>query len=286
MTIKDTFQFASGSVPGRHHLGHHPNLVGLNNQDAMGMRVTDDHAVLVVSDGCGNGDYSEVGSRILTRITLNAFEMLIREPFGCEPISGMWCGIAFNEIRDRFRSVATAICDPEHFGWRDEFYRNHFLATLMVAIVTPETTAILSIGDGVYAVNGGVVELDPGVGNMPAYIAYGFMNDVQAPLGSYHFTVRTKIPTRNVTSLLIGTDGVGDLIAKEMFPLPGKLGKTVGPLSWFWSPKAFKRSVKVHQRLRLINREVARERPGGGIEIHRGLLPDDTTLISMRRKDA
>ena len=284
MTIIGTFQFASGSVPGRHHLGHHPNLVGLNNQDSMGMRVTDDYAILVVSDGCGAGDHSEVGSNILTRITLNAFEMLLRTPFGCDPFSGMWCGIAFNEIRDRLRSVASVICDRETFSSRDFFYRQHFLATLMVAVVTPKETAVLSIGDGVYAVNGDVTELDPGAGNMPAYIAYGLMADIQAPLGSHNFTVLECLPTCNVDSLLIGTDGIGDLIAKENEHLPGNPSKKAGPLSWFWSTKAFKTSVRVHQRLRLINREVARERPGGGIEIHRGLLPDDTTLISMRRR--
>ena len=288
MSIKDTFQFTSGSVPGRHHLGHHPNLIGSNNQDSMGMRVTDDYAILVVSDGCGSGDYSEVGSRLLVDISLRVFSSLFR--YGYPPELGEeemdWVSIAHVQIVDALRDVSRVVLGDVSFSKRDEFVRSHLLATLVVAVVAKFDTVVLSAGDGVFAVNGDATSLEPGTDNTPAYIAYGLMPGVNAPNGSFHFTVQVRRPTKDVDSLLIGTDGLGDLIAKADSPLPGKPSKTVGPLSWFWSPAAFKNSVKVDRRLRLINREVARGCPGGGIEIHRGLLGDDTTLISMRRKDA
>jgi hypothetical protein len=283
MTIKDIFQFTSGSVPGRHHLGHYPNLVGINNQDSMGMRVTDDCAILVVSDGCGSGEHSEVGSRLLVDITLRVFDALLHHPYLVDLSELGWIEAAHFQILDAIRDVSRLVLGAVPLGKRDEFIRTHLLATLLVAVVTDDTTVILSIGDGVFSINGDVTVLDPGADNAPAYIAYGLVPGIEAPRGSFCFTVRAQLPTASVESLLIGTDGVGDLIGKEEFPMPGG-AKPVGPLSWFWSPKAFKNSVKVHQRLRLINREVVRERPGGGIEIHRGLLGDDTTLISMRRK--
>jgi hypothetical protein len=84
------------------------------------------------------------------------------------------------------------------------------------------------------------------------------------------FQINQQIATEKVQSILIGTDGVIDLIKAENRNLPRKLEK-VGSLSQFWqSDRYFDNPDLVRRKLFLINHQAD------------GLLPDDTTLITLR----
>jgi hypothetical protein len=82
---------------------------------------------------------------------------------------------------------------------------------------------------------------------------------------------------------MIGTDGVSDLIEVAQRPLPGRT-EPVGPIEQFWSKTALASGVWIQQRLDAINHQTARPDPeNGGIRHDLGLLPDDTTIIALRR---
>jgi serine/threonine protein phosphatase PrpC len=61
--MNDILKMATGTIPGRRHVGSGNLLVGKNNQDALGTAVSDECFVAVVCDGCSTGAYSEFGAR-------------------------------------------------------------------------------------------------------------------------------------------------------------------------------------------------------------------------------
>ena len=86
---------------------------------------------------------------------------------------------------------------------------------------------------------------------------------------------------------MIGTDGVFDLENSEERKIPGK-EDLVGPISQFWQDKRYYNNPDMIRRsLSLINRCVTRIPKGedGSLKIQHenGLLPDDTTIVAIRR---
>jgi len=115
-----------------------------------------------------------------------------------------------------------------------------------------------SIGDGVVFVNDRLTRLGPFADNAPPYPAYALTAaDGDGP----RFQIERIAPTSEVRSLLIGTDGVNDLIAAQDRPVPGKT-ETVGPISRFWKDECyFANPDAVRRRLALINSECVRQDP-------------------------
>ena len=86
--------------------------------------------------------------------------------------------------------------------------------------------------------------------------------------------------------MLIGSDGVSDLIQVAEQALPGR-SEMVGDLADFWQDdRYFRNPDQVRRRLALINREVTMlDKQAQHWVRQSGLLPDDTTLIVIRRKE-
>jgi hypothetical protein len=147
-------------------------------------------------------------------------------------------------------------------------------------VVTPEHTLVFSAGDGVWALNGHVHALGPFPGNAPPYLAYGLLPDSLVP-----FVRQALVPTSEVDSLMLGTDGVGDLarLAEAVVP---EAGDIVGPLSQFWrEERYFRNPDALRRRLSLLARESVRVDPVSHRLVRSpGLLPDDTTLVVLRRR--
>ena len=61
--IETPFQFAAASVQGRDHV-----VLGKNNQDAHLLHTDPEGTLLLVSDGCGSGAYSEAGAQLGVRL--------------------------------------------------------------------------------------------------------------------------------------------------------------------------------------------------------------------------
>ena len=152
-------------------------------------------------------------------------------------------------------------------------------------------TVVFSNGDGLVIINDKQILLGPFPGNAPPYIAYDLLDPAVASISHKDTTFKITgcIPTATLNRLLIGTDGVSDLKKAEHKNLPGQ--KTpVGPLNWFFDEGLFFQNPDLlRRRLSLINRDTVkyvRNDRSQIIETKKsyGLLPDDTTLIVVRRK--
>jgi len=290
--MKGTFEIAGGSVAGRDHA-----MVGRNNQDAFAWYQDDDVTIAVVCDGCSEGPHSEVGANLIARGMVYAIRDILAKPVIEADHRDVPEDIlldlpeeldtALSEARDEVVSTMHDLAMSGIAGSLDDmprFVRDHLLATTVGCIIARWGTAVFSIGDGVYAMDGAVTQIGPFPGNEPPYLAYDLVpKSALRRSMALQFQVHTIVPTENLSSVLLGTDGVGDLIAAADRNLPGK-DDLVGPLAQFWTDdRYFRNPDMVRRRLTLVNREAVRVE-NGMVARTPGLLPDDTTLVAIRRK--
>ncbi len=272
------FQLAAGSVIGREHV-----VSGKNNQDAARSLITENATIAVVCDGCGSRPHSEVGAKVVAQLTIAT----IADQISLVSL-GDWDALRQQLLTSLRVVVATLGGDLE------ETVRDYFLCTIVGAVLTPTDTSLFSLGDGVILLNGNQTDLGTHANNAPPYLAYGILEELDAQDGNAamakkwaaisQFRCHHHIPTAEVESILIGSDGVADLIQVADRPLPGK-PELVGEVSQFWQDdRYFKNPDMVRRRLSLINREVTLlDQQTQQLTKHPGLLPDDTTLVVIRR---
>ena len=270
---QNVYQVAAGSVAGTDH-----TRSGKNNQDAWAIRTQAELAIAVVCDGCGSSPGSEVGSRIGAAL---AVEGLWRELAKAGHRLTAEDSPAFAALLERVRQgmlaqlrVLASAMGPD----LAPTVRDHFLFTLVAAALTPEAAMLFSIGDGIVACNGRVEQLGPFEENRPPYLGYGLLTD------GPRFKINLFSPATDVESLLVGTDGVSDLMDAHASVLPGKT-EQVGAISQFWSRDLFfKNSDALRRRLALMNRESFRpDWDLRRVRRQKGLLRDDTTLVVIRQ---
>jgi hypothetical protein len=259
------FDIAAASVTGREH-----SRAGRNNQDAFCVEACAQGVVAVVADGCGSGAHSELGAQAGARQVVASALRLLREGERVE-------GNGFLPLL-RERSLAFLRELAQSLG--KGCLQDCLLFTVVGAVVTPEHTLVFSAGDGLWALNGQVRALGPFPGNAPPYLAYGLIPDSLVP-----FVPQALVPTAEVRSLLLGTDGVGDLarLAEALVP---EREEPVGALSQYWSEERYFRNPDaLRRRLSLLSRESVRVDPVSHRLVRTpGLLPDDTTLVVLRRR--
>ncbi|QDE86631.1 protein phosphatase 2C domain-containing protein [Myxococcus xanthus] len=258
------FDIAAASVLGREHA-----RAGRNNQDALCIRASEHGLVAVVTDGCGSQPCSELGAQLGARRLARA--ALVRLADG-ERVDEPTFLPGLREDVLCLLSELRADLGREVMG--------DFLFTVVGAVVTSSLTLVFSAGDGVWALNGEVHPLGPFPGNAPPYLAYALMHGEDVAL-----TPRALVPTEDVHALLLGTDGVADLerLATTRMPAGDEL---VGPLSRLWmEDRYFANPDALRRRLALLNREAVRaDFASQQLSRTPGLLPDDTTLVVLRRR--
>ena len=276
------FRIAGGSVPGRDHLGRGRLLVGRNNQDAAGWWGTPQVLVALVADGCGAGVHSEVGAHLCVRLLLASLRRQL-DPLPAalatdgEAITALPATV-HAEVLAQLGQLATQMGERP-----DQTIRELLLCTLLGALITPAQTVIFAIGDGVYILNGQVTRIGPFAGNAPPYLAYALLDGAACPPeladAARQFQILTAVPTAQVETLLLATDGLLDVIARAGEPLPGKT-EPLGPVAQFWEDARYLDNPDaIRRRLALANSQALR--PDG--RVVPGLLPDDTTLLVMCR---
>ena len=271
--MKNQFELVGGSVIGREHL-----RVGKNNQDAFCWNVTEAGAVAVVCDGCSSGIHSEVGAKLGARIIVEALHRSVEAGMRLEH-EEVWQTIQ-QTLLTQLQQVAALLGDD-----RAQTMRDYLLFTITGVVITSTITAVFVLGDGVIAINDQVIRLGPFPNNAPPYLAYELLEENASE--ALQIKVLQVLPTEQLQSLLIGSDGVSDLIQVAEQALPGR-SETVGDLANFWQDdRYFRNPDQVRRRLALINREVTvLDKPAQHCVRQSGLLPDDTTLIVIRRKEA
>ncbi|WP_026103211.1 protein phosphatase 2C domain-containing protein [Pseudanabaena sp. PCC 6802] len=262
------FEVASGSIAGNHH-----RSVGKNNQDAYFCTSTEKATIAVVCDGCGSGEHSEVGAKLGARLAVEAIVNNLCDRVDAE----FWEKIKL-DLLGQLRDLAKSLGGRDRNT--DRVVNNYLLFTIVGAIVTPMETVTFSLGDGLIAVNGKIDPIGPFPDNAPPYLAYG----LYCP-DAIGFQICDRLPTEEVRSILIGTDGVEDFSAAESMNLPGKQEK-VGEISQFWlEDRYFANQDAIRRKLSRMNREATKIDWQGRRSIKAvGLLPDDTTLIAIRKR--
>lgn len=282
--MKKTFEIASGSVIGRDHV---KDLGWRNNQDAVVTMVSNEAIIAVVADGCSAAEQStishnEIGAHIGVRIIAEAIHSRLLD-FTAHSSPGdiaepVWDSIRF-DILCAIQGLARSMG-----GSFSKNIRDYFLFTVLGTLITPIKTYVFSIGDGVEIINGEHYPIGPFPDNQPPYLAYSLVSSSIDP-DLCGFSIRRAWQTSDVETMLLGTDGVGDLIKAYEQNLPGKEKLFVGPISQFWeNDNYFHNPDQVRRKLALINCAVTRVSPEGEIVRFPGLLQDDTTLAVIRRR--
>jgi serine/threonine protein phosphatase PrpC len=288
--LKDIFEIASGSIVGNDH-----RWSGRNNQDAHYYVVDPSVIVGAVCDGCGSCTHSEVGSQIGAKLIVEETLKLVRH-FSAEAHPentieiALWNRFWFKVMKHVTDNVIAhlRVLSMSMGSSLSSVVQEYFLFTVVGFILTPARVVLFSIGDGVFVSNGRVKVLGPFPNNQPPYLAYGSL--VESTLSEknpeiLNIQVNDVKKTEEVNSILVGSDGVVDFIKSQEMKMPGKSEK-VGPLSQFWEEdRYFANPDMVRRKLSLVNREFAKpDWQEQRIVRENGLLPDDTTMIVVRRK--
>ena len=235
--MQDKFELAGGSILGREHL-----RLGKNNQDAYYWVSVESATIAVVCDGCGSGTHSEVGAKIGARLMVEA---ILRNLPQDGLSTNFWQGV-HQDLLHSLGMIAASLG-----GELVQAVKEYLLFTIVGAVITPQETALFAIGDGVFALNGEVITIPPFPNNAPPYLGYGLITDALSDMKlvdcqtrafpcdfrrrgvARQFRVHRQLPTSEVQSILIGTDGVEDLMGVADKCLPGKSGR-VGEIAQYW----------------------------------------------------
>ena len=254
----DSFEYAIGSIIGRNHV-----LAGKNNQDAYQIIANEKFIIAVVCDGCGSGKHSEVGAKLGARLVIAEISNLLNQEGNQDSeISNpeFWNLVKLNLLQQLKDFVVLANGDME-------FVNDYLLFTILGAVITDLETVTFSMGDGAIAINGKFTEIPPYADNAPPYLAYGLYKPE-----ALNFEIRDRLPTSELESLLIATDGIDDLVKVE-------------DINQFWQEdRYFKNPDAIRRKLAMLNREEAKPDWHKREMVKRsGVLSDDTSLVVIRR---
>lgn len=237
MNTLSRWEIATGSVAGTEH-----RRVARNSQDAFCFGCGPDSIVGVVCDGCSGGIHSEVGAWLAAPMLVNLLSMQ-------GSVNGLLAQARI-ALLDRITAVAESIRNPK--SEIRNVLLDYFLFTIVGFVVTEQTTAVFSIGDGLFALNGEKRIIAAETPNEPTYAAYELLGG-----GDCAFHIHSLMPTDEVDSILIGTDGAND----------------IEDLGEFWQRDLyFSNADAIRRRLEIQNRKGTTP------------LADDTTVIVLRRR--
>jgi hypothetical protein len=280
ITMKSLFESVAGSIVGT---DHRKQFVWKNNQDAYAIRESDDLMVAVVADGCGEGAHSELGARLGAHLLAHRLTQLFGWSESTADENALSDGLERLRI-SIILSLQQLLMEIDRDS-RTQSVVDNFLFTLLSIIITPTSTYVIGIGDGVYAINREIVRIGPFPRNEPPYLAYGGLVKSNIAPELCRFTIHKVIPTSELQSACIGTDGIADFGRISNLTLPGK-NELVGSLSQFWTEdKFFKNSESLRRRLNLINNCVSQpDWDAQELNQEHGRLADDTTMVVIRRR--
>jgi hypothetical protein len=270
--MKELFEIASGSVIGRSHL-----LAEKNNQDAFTSWQDPNATIALVCDGCSSGKHSEVGAKLASQLLITALiqrTSKLTDPKQADKILEM----ARQDVLAQLRLLALAL--GQDFK---QIVNDYFLFTIVGALITPQLTVLFNLGDGLAIINNEIFCLGPFANNEPPYLGYQLLSSSLDK--NYNFQLIKIMPTAEVQSILIGTDGTADLNKAENKLIPGKK-ELVGNLSQFWENDLFfKNPDMLRRKLWQINRSISMpDWLNRTMNKENGHLLDDTTIIVLRRK--
>ncbi len=244
--LNKMFNIQAGSVTGWGHLRQ-----GIDNQDGHLEIEEEDLILLIGTDGCSGQRHPEVGARVgprtigkLIRPMVKAGHFATGDPAALQQS----CQLLFQDIVASLDRLVAEIArpwlsnDPLPDEERRAVVEDFMFFTFVAAIITPSWTTVISFGDGVYAINGRVVEIKPARRSGAPYLAHHMLgSQYPFPLAPDYnrITVQCSMQTEYLKTLAVGTDGLSAVIAAANSPFPASPDKTVGPLSQLWEDPFF-----------------------------------------------
>lgn len=289
--MKNEFYLNGGSVMGVEHQRR-----GINNQDAFHWLHGDGDICAVVCDGCSSAKKSEVGAGILstlfTRAIINsAGQYNLHTDTSHENIRRVLdkaSNTALSCIREIIKNLSIApTSQEEEHGFTRNLY-DFFLTTVAGFYVNREITVLFVKGDAFFYINNSSMAVGGFEHNMPPYMAYALAPPPQfVPQTPFQQLDIVKImPTCEVENLLVGSDGVNQLVDLGGRTFPGSHEKIESIASLCKKPLHGRNQDSIRRWLFRINKPSIRyDQVENRIIKTEGLLSDDTTLIIMGRKD-
>jgi len=204
------FEYAYGSVRGKHHLQHF-----LNNQDSfyLAEHGTEDLMVGVVTDGCGSCEKSEVGAilgaRSFSAQTLRFINEAIQNDWEEKAIIDAIPLMVGRRMLASLRALNMSFqLEEEKIGtlWQ------YTLFTIIGFVKFRNNLIFVACGDGVIRVNGEVIYDPDFEGNAPNYLAYrAFPKDYDVNADLENIAV---YKVEDVQNFEIATDGIHHLPMK------------------------------------------------------------------------
>lgn len=265
--ISDDFYIASGTSTGFQHWRMHKN-----NQDAHEIASNSEGISAFICDGCSAGAQSEMGAIMCARfLSQKAAEMLVensnRRYIDLKSAAGR--RIFSENLRQNLLAFMRSTLMMMG-GEAEGTIRDTMLFTCVGLIATRDTCFVIMIGDGFAELNGKIYNIQQN--NMPCYVGYELLENkhkLNLPF-SLEFAEVLCVDTKDVKTLKIGSDGAATLqdTKDEML----KDGCLSGCVLQFNDDRYYLMKNAIKKRLTVIG-------------ILNKKLPDDTTIVALKRKD-
>ena len=185
----NTIRTATAAVTGARHL-----RMARNGQDAGAAWASGGAAAIVVCDGCGAGQSSEVGARLGAKLAIATLaDQLARGV----PAADVWTAVRERVGHSLERLIA------ELPGSREQIVHEHFLFTIVGAAFAGDQVSVWALGDGGYALGDRTCELGPFPDNQPPYLGYDLLG---CPSPAH-----VEVADAECGLAIVATDGVTEL---------------------------------------------------------------------------
>ena len=289
--VATSFEIAAGRVVGADH-----RRIDRACQDAYAWLATSDYLVAAVCDGCSAGRFSEVGATLGARLFTRALAARLGragDPYLLPATSSCWYRI-WCDVRSDVCTTIARLVSAMGIPVR-EAVTDYFLFTVVGAAITPASTAVFAMGDGVFVINGKVTQVGPFPGNQPPYLAYRMLWDsapaasdpADDPMSIAPVDACQIVDTADIESIILASDGACSLAGTSRTSECDDELRAEHEFSQFLADRYFRNRDAIRRRLSVINRETCEiDWQRSQIRRHRGSLPDDTAIIAIRRRPA
>ena len=187
---------------------------GQNNQDACSLSINDKNIIAVVCDGCsgstslGNNmfSYAESGAQILSALIIQHTESLLNNKYSLDEKFAKQLSTYCIDSIDKIIDIISGKKD----SYRSEYILQElFMATIIVAVITPEYWAIFKCGDGFIGINGNFDYLNKTSSGI--YISSYLSNMInEEDRVQCNISLYKSGNTNDLDSLMIASDGMYD----------------------------------------------------------------------------
>ena len=192
------------------------------NQDAMAIAVNKDYIAGVICDGCAGtvnakyniSSFNEFGAAAIASILLNAVRSRINSALSPNDLLLKIDRYLYSHMQNILKELL-----PEYYylqrGDIEHYIYNMLCATIVGLIVTPEYYVIFNYGDGIFAVNNNIANLD-------AFETKYYAKELfsKRPNGFFYrehcFNICAQGRTCGLENALIGSDGMIDFIEDDI----------------------------------------------------------------------